>query len=170
MKRIALLSDTHNYWDERYEADFAHCDEIWHAGDFCAPWIADRLNAIAPLRAVYGNGDGSELRRMFPEILRFQCEGVDVMIKHIGGYPGLYDRSVRTQLIAHPPQLFIAGHSHILKVMRDPQLNLLHLNPGAAGLQGWHQKRTFMRFTIDNGNVCDLEIVERPKKAEDACL
>lgn len=160
MPRIALLSDTHNYWDTRYEYYFATCDEIWHAGDFCTPLIADRLNKIAKLRAVCGNGDGAELRLMFPELLRFKCEEVEVVMKHIGGYPGYYDRSIRTRLKANPPRLFIAGHSHILKVMRDTSLQMLHLNPGAAGIQGWHKQRTLMRFCIDGIDIHDLEIVE----------
>ena len=124
MTHIGLLSDTHSHWDPRFAHYFAHCDEIWHAGDFGSLAVADRLCAIAPLRGVYGNIDGSDVRREFPLQLRFRCEDVDVLMKHIGGYPGRYDRSVVRSLTASPPQLFISGHSHILKVQYDPVLRL----------------------------------------------
>ena len=160
MMRIGLLSDTHGYWDERFEKYFQPCDEIWHAGDIGSIEIAERLEAIHPLMAVHGNVDGGDLRRLFPEKLRWRCEQVEVMMKHIGGYPGNYDRSVASTLFASPPQLFISGHSHILKVQYDKRLHLLHINPGAAGIQGWQKVRTLIRFTIDGIEVKDLEVIE----------
>ena len=160
MKRIGLLSDTHSYWDDRYLQYFEECDEIWHAGDIGSWEVAARLQDFRPLRAVYGNCDGGLLRQMFTDILRWPCEGADVLMTHIGGYPGHYDFSVRKQIYARPPKLFISGHSHILKVQFDPQLGLLHINPGAAGLQGWHEVRTLVRFTADKGEFKDLEVIE----------
>ena len=160
MLRIGLLSDTHGYWDERYLTYFKECDEIWHAGDIGTMEIAEKLSAFRPLRAVYGNIDGKEFRLRFPEVNRFHVEGVDVLIKHIGGYPGKYDPSIREHLFVHPPQLFISGHSHILKVKYDKTLNMLHINPGAAGIQGFHKVRTLVRFTIDGRNFKDLEVIE----------
>ncbi len=160
MKRIGLLSDTHGYWDERYLTYFAECDEIWHAGDIGSLELADRLSDFRPLRAVHGNIDGADLRRLYPEVLRFRCEEADVLMKHIGGYPGRYDRSIAQQIRQRPPQLFISGHSHILKVMPDSSLHLLHINPGAAGLQGWQQVRTLVRFTVEGKNFKDLEVIE----------
>ena len=160
MKRIGLLSDTHAYWDERYAKYFKECDEIWHAGDIGSMELVTRLQEIAPLRAVHGNIDGGDVGRMFPEKLRWTCEGADVLMTHIGGYPGKYDIRIRQQLYERPPQLFISGHSHILKVQFDPQLKLLHINPGAAGLQGWQTVRTLVRFTVEEGNFKDLEVIE----------
>ena len=160
MKRIGLLSDTHGHWDDRYTKHFAECDEIWHAGDIGSLEVAERLAAFRPLRAVCGNCDGGDLRRLFPLVLRFRCEEADVLMKHIGGYPGRYDRSVAGMLLRRPPRLFIAGHSHILKVKYDRTLGLIHINPGAAGLQGWHRVRTLVRFTVDGANVRDLEVIE----------
>ncbi len=159
MKRIGILSDTHSYWDDRYLHYFEPCDEIWHAGDICSTELADRLAAFRPLRAVCGNCDGGDLRHMFPEVLWFKCEEVDVLMKHIGGYPGRYDRSIVRQLMAHPPQLFISGHSHILKVQYDQQLGLLHINPGAAGIQGWQKERTLIRLTIEGNKFGDCEVI-----------
>lgn len=160
MKRIGLLSDTHGYWDERYLRYFENCDEIWHAGDIGSDEVADRLEAFRPLRAVYGNIDGRDMRLRFPEISRFSLEGADVLIKHIGGYPGKYDPSVRRLLQTQPPALFVSGHSHILKVKYDPRLKLLHINPGAAGKYGFQQIRTLVRFCIAEGNFTDLEVIE----------
>lgn len=164
MKRIGIISDTHSHWDDRYLKYFEECDEIWHAGDIGSTEIIDRLAAPFAgkqriLRAVKGNADGGVLRRMFPELLRFHCEEVEVLMKHIGGYPGRYDRSVIGQLISSPPKLFIAGHSHILKVQYDKSLGILHINPGAAGLQGWHKERTLIRLTIDGSQMKDLEVI-----------
>ena len=160
MKRIGLLSDTHGYWDPRYEKYFTECDEIWHAGDIGTTELAQRLAAICPLRAVCGNIDGGELRRLYPTTLRFKCEEADVVMKHIGGYPGRYDRSIAGTLFVRPPHLFISGHSHILKVIYDQTLKCLHINPGAAGKQGWHQKRTLVRFVVDGKEFRDLEVIE----------
>ena len=162
MKRIGILSDTHGYWDDRYLTHFEPCDEIWHAGDIGTTELAERLAAFRPLRAVVGNCDGGDLRLMFPERLRWNCEGADVLMTHIGGYPGHYEPRVRNALLARPPRLFVCGHSHILKVMPDKMLGLLHINPGAAGLQGWHKVRTLVRLTIDKGEFSDLEVIEMP--------
>ena len=160
MKKIGLLSDTHGYWDERYVRHFESCDEIWHAGDIGSIEVADRLAAFRPLRAVYGNIDGRELRLRFPQTLRFEVEGAQVLIKHIGGYPGHYDPSVRGSLLTRPPQLFISGHSHILKVKYDKTLSMLHINPGAAGKQGLHRVSTLVRVVVDQGCFRDLEVIE----------
>lgn len=160
MTRIGLLSDTHGYWDDRYLHHFASCDEIWHAGDIGSQDIIDRLKAFRPLRAVYGNIDSHDIRLQYPETTRFTLDGADVVMKHIGGYPGRYDRSVRSLLAAQPPQLFVSGHSHILKVQYDPALRLLHINPGAAGKYGFHTVRTLVRFVIDDGKFADLEVIE----------
>lgn len=160
MKRIGLLSDTHAHWDEKYVKYFSSCDEIWHVGDFGSIEVADGLRRIAPLRGVYGNIDGYMIRHEFPEVLRFKCEEVDVLMKHIGGYPGRYDRSVAGQIYSRPPKLFISGHSHITKVMMDKTLGVLHINPGAAGLYGQQPVRTLLRFVIDGDNIRDLEIIE----------
>lgn len=159
MKRIGIISDTHSYWDDKYIKYFEECDEIWHAGDICSVELIEKLRAFRPVRAVCGNCDGGELRRWYPETLRWKCEDVDVLMKHIGGYPGRYDRSVIGQLYSNPPKLFITGHSHILKVMYDKTLGLLHINPGAAGQQGWHKERTLVRLTIDGAEMKDLEVI-----------
>lgn len=159
MKRVGIISDTHSYWDDRYLEYFENCDEIWHAGDICSTQLAERLAAFRPFRAVCGNCDGGDLRLFYPEVLRFRCEEVDVLMKHIGGYPGHYDRSISRQIHAKPPHLFISGHSHILKVQYDTELGLLHINPGAAGIQGWQQQRTLVRLTIDSSRFSDCEVV-----------
>ncbi len=164
MKRIGLLSDTHAYWDSKFEKYFEECDEIWHAGDIGTLEVADKLAAIRPLRAVYGNVDGADLRRFFPERLRWTCEGADVLMKHIGGYPGNYDKSIAGTIYTKPPKLFISGHSHILKVKYDKTLDILHINPGAAGQFGWHKVRTLVRFTVENGGFKDLEVIELANK------
>lgn len=160
MTKIGLLSDTHGYWDEKYLQYFADCDEIWHVGDIGSVEVADKLSAFRPLRAVYGNIDGQEIRKRFPQINRFVVDGAEVVMKHIGGYPGNYDASIRGSLLVRPPKLFISGHSHILKVKFDKTLGMLHINPGAAGLSGFHKVRTLVRFVIDNGEFKDLEVVE----------
>ncbi|MBP5484796.1 MAG: metallophosphoesterase family protein [Bacteroidaceae bacterium] len=160
MKRIGLLSDTHGWWDERYAKHFAECNEIWHAGDIGSMLLVERLQEIAPLRAVYGNIDGGDVRRMFTEVYRFRCEEVEVVMTHIGGYPGHYSPAIYKKLVANPPQLFTSGHSHILKVMYDKQLGCLHINPGAAGIQGFQTVRTLVRFTVDGKEIKDLEVVE----------
>lgn len=160
MTRIGLLSDTHGYWDDRYLKYFESCDEIWHAGDIGSLELAERLAAFRPLRAVYGNIDGQEIRIRYPETMRFTIDGADVLIKHIGGYPGKYDPSIRGQILVHPPKLFISGHSHILKVKYDKTLDLLHINLGACGKYGFHKVRTLVRLTIDQGIFSDLEVIE----------
>jgi putative phosphoesterase len=164
MKKILLLSDTHSHIDEtilKY-ADLA--DEIWHAGDIGDLHVTDTLKKHKPLRAVFGNIDDDKARMEFPLHNRFRCEGVDVWITHIGGYPGKYSPNIRAELTANPPKLFICGHSHILKVIFDKKLNLLHMNPGAAGKSGFHQVRTMLRFVIDGEKISDLEVVEIGKK------
>ncbi|MBO4612419.1 MAG: metallophosphoesterase family protein [Bacteroidaceae bacterium] len=163
MKRIGLLSDTHAWWDDRYLHYFEKCDEIWHAGDIGSMEVAQRLADFRPLRAVCGNCDGGDLRRLYPTLLRWNCEGADVLMTHIGGYPGRYEPAIRQQLYARPPKLFISGHSHILKVQYDERLRLLHINPGAAGIQGWQQVRTLVRFVADQGQFRDLEVIEIPR-------
>ena len=163
MKRIGLLSDTHGYWDDKYLKYFSDCDEIWHAGDIGSLEVATRLQEFRPLRAVCGNCDGGDLRRLFPEKLRWSCEGASVLMTHIGGYPGRYEPRIYPLLLNNHPSLFISGHSHILKVQYDNRLHLLHINPGAAGLQGWQQVRTLVRLTVDNGEFRDLEVVEIPR-------
>jgi putative phosphoesterase len=165
MKRIGLISDTHSFLDEAVFNYFKNCDEIWHAGDIGSVDLADKLIAFKPFRAVYGNIDGAPLRRMFPLDLRFLCEGLDVYITHIGGYPGNYNQRVRQQLAENAPDLFICGHSHILKVMPDKQFKLLHMNPGAAGIHGFHLKKTLLRFTVNEGKVSDLEAIELGDRA-----
>ena len=160
MKKIGLLSDTHGYWDEKYAKYFGTCDEIWHAGDIGSVVLAEQFAAMKPFRAVYGNIDGQEIRMMFPKVAHFQVEGVQVMMTHIGGYPGRYYPEIRAELFASQPALFIAGHSHILKVQYDPTLRCLHINPGAAGKSGFHQQRTLVRFTIDDEKMYDLEVIE----------
>lgn len=160
MKRIGLLSDTHSWWDERYKKYFDQCDEIWHAGDIGSMELAEKFEAFKPFRAVYGNIDGQDLRSAYPEFLRFEMEGVDVLMTHIGGYLGKYAPKVKTIMDIRPPKLFISGHSHILKVMYDRKYNCLHINPGAAGNYGFHTVRTLICFTIDGKDIKDLEVVE----------
>ena len=159
-KRIGIISDTHGCWDEKYETYLGECDEIWHAGDIGTMEVADRFEAMRPVfRAVCGNCDGYDLRARYPELLRFRCEEADVLLKHIGGYPGHYDPSVRAKLYYSPPHLFVAGHSHILKVQYDKTLQMLHINPGAAGMQGWHKDRTLIRLTVEGNNFGDCEVI-----------
>jgi putative phosphoesterase len=165
MQRIGLISDTHHFLDESVFRHFERCDEIWHAGDFGTSAIADRLKAFRPLRGVYGNIDGQDIRSVYPETLRWVCEGVKVMMTHIGGYPPKYNPAVKKELEADPPGLFICGHSHILKIIYDDRLQCLHMNPGAAGQQGWHKVRTLIRFTVDGANMKDCEVIELGKRA-----
>lgn len=160
MTKIGLLSDTHGYIDDNILRHFDNCDEIWHAGDFGNMEVADRLSALKPLRGVYGNIDGGELRKTFPEHLRFMCEDVDVWMTHIGGYPGRYNPAIRNEIYTKPPKLFICGHSHILKVMFDEKIKCLHINPGAAGKQGWHKVRTLIKFCVSDEKIHTLEAVE----------
>jgi putative phosphoesterase len=162
MTRIGLLSDTHSELDERIFRHFAECDEIWHAGDFGSMELITRLQNFKPLRGVYGNIDDARIRAQFPLDLRFECDGVPVFMTHIGGYPGKYAPRVKKILQENPPVngLFITGHSHILKVMPDRELNFLHINPGACGSQGWHKVKTLVRFTLEAGVIAGLEVIE----------
>lgn len=160
MKKILLLSDTHGCVDDHILKYARQADEIWHAGDIGSVRVADTLSSCAVFRAVYGNIDGWDVRSAYPERLRFTCEGTDVLIKHIGGYPGRYDRSVYEEIFTAPPKLFISGHSHILKVMYDKRFNVMHFNPGAAGTYGFHKVRTMLRFEIDSGEIKNLEAIE----------
>lgn len=164
MTRIGLISDTHSCLDDAVFQYFEQCDEIWHAGDFGTKEVADKLKAFRPLKGVYGNIDGADIRVEYPEILRWKCEEVEVLMTHIGGYPGRYAPQLKTELLAHPPQLFICGHSHILKVMYDEKIKCLHMNPGAAGNSGWHKVKTLIRFVIDGKDMKQCEVMEIPRK------
>jgi hypothetical protein len=164
MTRIGLISDTHGFIDDKLFEYFAKCDEIWHAGDIGNLEAADILASFRPLKAVYGNIDGQDVRLSYPKIQRFNCENVDVFITHIGGYPGHYDREARQIFRVNPPKLFICGHSHILKVIYDKKFDLLHLNPGAAGKSGFHNIRTALRFSIDRKEIKDMEVIEIEKR------
>ena len=164
MIKIGLLSDTHGLWDDKFVEYFKDCAEIWHAGDIGTLSLADRFEELKPFRAVYGNIDDNKIRQAYPKTLRFELEGVDVLMTHIGGYPGRYSKDIRDSLYSNPPKLFISGHSHILKVIYDKKIECLHINPGAAGNYGIHQVRTLVRFSIDNGNIKDLEIVEMKRE------
>ena len=164
MTKILLLSDTHGHIDETILKYAAQADEIWHAGDIGNLKVTDQLQAIKPLRAVYGNIDNHTIRKEFPEHQRFYCEGMDVWITHIGGYPGRYDVKVREAIRRNPPDVFICGHSHILKVMHDKKLDILHMNPGACGKYGFHQIRTMLRFTISDEKISNLEVIELGKR------
>jgi putative phosphoesterase len=167
LKKIGLISDTHGYLDEQVITHFKTCDEIWHAGDFGSmEWVnqlkskLEAVNNKATILGVYGNIDGQDIRTYFPENLFFTCEGVNVFMKHIGGYPGRYAPGVKDLIIKNNIQLFISGHSHILKVMYDEKTNCLHMNPGAAGKQGWHKTKTLIRFVIDGKEMKDCEVIE----------
>ena len=164
MKKILLLSDTHSYIDDTILKHVKNADEVWHAGDIGDLSVTDQIQKLKPLRAVWGNIDGDKARVEFPEHNRFTVEGVDVWITHIGGYPGRYNIRVRDAIKANPPQLFICGHSHILKVMPDKKLGLLHMNPGAIGIHGFHKVRTMLRFTVDNGKIDNLEVIQYDRK------
>lgn len=160
MYRIGVLSDTHGFLDNRLNDFFKDCDEVWHSGDIGDLSVADELESSKSLIAVCGNIDGNDCRIRYPREHRKQVQGLDIWMVHIGGYPGNYDRSIKERLIADPPDLFISGHSHILKVIYDKKYSLLHINPGAAGRHGMHKVRTAVRFAINEGKVTDLEIIE----------
>lgn len=162
MKKIGLMSDTHSYLHPQVFKYFEDVDEVWHGGDIGNVAVADQLEAFKPFRAVYGNVDGADVRIRYPEVLRFTLEDVPVMMIHIGGYPGRYAPGVKALIQQQPTKLFISGHSHILKVMPDPALHLLHMNPGACGQQGWHKVKTLLRFQLDKGNIQNLEVIELP--------
>jgi putative phosphoesterase len=159
LKKIGLLSDTHSYLDDAVFKYFDACDEIWHAGDF-GSGVADKLSAFKPLRGVYGNIDDKDIRLEYPEHLRWKCEELDVWMTHIGGYPGKYTPQVKPEIYTNPPMLFITGHSHILKVVFDPKIKCLHINPGAAGKSGWHKVRTLIRFDVSDEKILNLEVIE----------
>ena len=160
MTRIGLISDTHSFLDNNVFHHFENCDEIWHAGDFGTITIANDLKKIKPLKGVYGNIDGYDVRSVYPLQLVFTCEKVKVMMRHIGGYPPNYNPETKKELLLHQPKLFISGHSHILKIMYDDKLECLYINPGAAGKHGWHKARTIVRFAIDGSNIKDCEVIE----------
>ncbi len=170
MKKIGLLSDTHAYWDEAYEKYFSVCDEIWHAGDFGSDEIADRLLEIKPLRGVCGNCDGYPIRYTYAPTLFFETEGVSVLMTHIGGYPGHYNPLMLRLIDEYKPKLFVCGHSHITKVVYDRDRNMLCMNPGAAGRQGFHQVRTLLRFDLDAGNISNLEVIELGPRVEPSSM
>ncbi|MFT7612031.1 MAG: putative phosphoesterase [Parvicellaceae bacterium] len=165
LKRIGLISDTHGYLDPKVEKYFTSCDEIWHAGDIGSLDVTDELAKIAPVRAIYGNIDDHIIRREFKLHERFICEGVDVWLTHIGGRPYVYDYRIREAITKNPPKLFICGHSHICKVQMDKRLKMLYMNPGAAGVHGIHKVKTLLRFTLDAGNIKDLEVIELGDRA-----
>ncbi len=164
MKKILLLSDTHGYIDAGILKYVQQADEIWHAGDIGDISVTDQIKALKPLKAVYGNIDNATIRTEFPLNLRFMCEEVDVWITHIGGYPPKYNTRTRDMIAQNPPRLFICGHSHILKVIPDKTLDLLHMNPGAVGKHGFHKVRTMLRFTIDGSKIENLEVIEFPNR------
>ncbi|MDR1055929.1 MAG: metallophosphatase family protein [Prevotellaceae bacterium] len=163
MVKIGLLSDTHGYFDDKLKYFFEDVDEIWHAGDIGSLALADTISRFKPLRAVYGNIDGTDVRTLYPEFLRFTCEEVDTLITHIGGYPNKYEPKISDLLIKNPPALLISGHSHILKVIYDKHFSLLFVNSGAAGKYGFHTVRTAIRFSIDNTEITNMEIGEWKK-------
>ncbi len=164
--KIGLISDTHGYMDERIKVHLKDCQEIWHAGDFGDKKVIEELETLAPVRGVYGNIDGQAIRSRFPEDNQFTCEGLHVWMTHIGGYPGKYENRIKDRIQSEPPDIFISGHSHILRVMRDQSLNLLHINPGAAGKTGFHKKRTLILMDINASKIEDLKVVELGKRGK----
>ena len=160
LKKILLLSDTHSYIDDRILEYAKNADEIWHAGDFGNLEVIDELKKVGKLRGVFGNIDDAKIRAEFPEIAIFECEKVKIFMIHIGGYPHKYAPRVKEKLKEEKPQIFISGHSHILKVMYDKELEILHLNPGAAGKHGWHKMRTMLRFEVNGEKIENLEVIE----------
>ena len=165
MTRIGLISDTHGFLDENIFEHFKNCDEVWHAGDFGNMELIKKLAAFKPLRGVFGNIDDNSIQAKFPEDLFFTCEGVNVFMRHIGGYPGKYAPTVKDKIINNKSALFISGHSHILKVMYDEKLHCLHMNAGAAGKHGWHKTRTIIRFDIDGKDMKNFEVIELGERA-----
>ena len=161
--KIILMSDTHGMCDKKIEKYLADCDEIWHAGDIGSLDVVNRLCSFAPLRAVYGNIDGQDIRYNHPEFLSFEVDGIKVLMTHIGGFPGKYDARAFKKIIDTKPNIFVCGHSHILRVMYDKHFDTLVMNPGAAGLQGFHQVRTLLRFEITEGEIKNMEVIEFPR-------
>jgi putative phosphoesterase len=164
LKRIGLVSDTHHYLDDAVYKHFDKCDEIWHAGDFGSLEILEALKNFKPLRGVYGNIDGQDIRSAVPEVLKFVSEDLKVLMIHIGGYPGKYSALAKKEMESYRPKIFVSGHSHILKIIYDQKFECLHLNPGAAGKQGWHKVRTLIRFVIDGTDIKDCEVIELGKR------
>lgn len=160
MKKILLISDTHSFIDNQILKFVKQADEVWHAGDIGDLNVTDTIKKLKPLRAVFGNIDGAEIRSEFPLDAKFSVEDVSVWITHIGGYPNKYYQRIKEEIKINPPKIFISGHSHILKVQFDKKLNLLHLNPGACGNHGFHKIRTMLRFNLEKGEIKDLEIIE----------
>lgn len=163
MIKIGLISDTHSHFDERMKVFLDPVDQVWHAGDIGNIELLTDLQQFKPTTAVFGNIDSSDIRHIIPEVQIFEVEQVKIVMMHIGGYPGKYEPKAKKLLLTERPQIFVSGHSHILKVMYDKQLQCLHLNPGAAGIYGFHKKRTMLRFKIDGSNISDLEIWEKEK-------
>jgi putative phosphoesterase len=170
MIRIGLISDTHSYLDPKIEKYFKECDEIWHVGDVGNIEVIKKLTKIKPVRGVYGNIDGQDIRKIFSKELKFTCEDIKVWIVHIGGYPNRYAKDIKERINFNPPNLFISGHSHILKVIYDKKLNLLHINPGSAGKSGFHKVKTVVRFTVDKKEIKDLEVIELGPRVENVTL
>lgn len=164
MKKILLLSDTHGYLDDRIKEHAQNADEIWHAGDIGTIALTDELEKIKPVRAVYGNIDGQDVRNVFPKVNRFFCEEVDAMMTHIAGRPEHYTDEVKKVMLQNPPKIFICGHSHILLVKYEKKYGVLHLNPGAAGTHGFHKFRTMLRFKIDGKDIREMEVIELGKR------
>lgn len=164
MAYIGILSDTHTFFDDKLREFFRDVDEIWHAGDFGNIEVSYRISAFKPLKGVYGNCDGTDIRLIHPYIQLMEVEGMKVLMMHIGGYPGRYDYRALQLITAHTPDIFICGHSHILKVMNDKKYNMLTINPGAAGVQGFHNVRTALRFRIEKGTISDMEVGEWEKR------
>lgn len=162
--KIGIISDTHGYIDDRILHYLSSCDEIWHAGDWGSIEVSDALEKINPVIGVYGNIDGADIRKRYPEHQRFKKEGFDIWITHIGGYPGNYDRKVKEKIQSDPPDIFICGHSHILKIMRDKKLGLIHINPGAAGKSGFHKERTLVLMELLNKEIKHMEVVKLGKR------
>jgi putative phosphoesterase len=165
MRNILLISDTHGYIGPEVLEKAALCDEVWHAGDWGSD-VSEQLPKNVTIRGVYGNIDGQVIRKSYPKELSFDIDGLTVYMTHIGGYPGKYNADVKSRLVELKPDLYICGHSHICKIMRDKSLNLIHFNPGAIGQKGFHQKRTMMRFGIENGKLIDINVLEYDKKNE----
>ncbi|MFY0672218.1 MAG: metallophosphoesterase family protein [Bacteroidia bacterium] len=164
--KIGIISDTHSYMDDRIKHHLSKCDEIWHAGDFGDYKVIEELKAIAPLKGVYGNIDDKNVRAEFFEELLFDCEGMKVYMRHISGYPGKYNPKAKRRINELRPELVIVGHSHICKIIRDPYFNHIHINPGAAGVHGFHKIRTLALAEIENGKITDLKVVELGKRGK----
>jgi len=166
MKKIAIISDTHSFFDPKITKWLKNCDEIWHAGDFGYSYGIKNFIENNNVQGVYGNIDGQEIRKIYPKIQKFTCEEVKVLMTHIGGYPKKYNREIEKQIQVYKPNLYICGHSHILKVIYDKDYNLLHINPGAAGKEGFHNMRTIVLLKIDGAKIFDLQVIELGKRAE----